>query len=191
MLKAFASGAFVAALCVIGTMYLYFALGIAPAATADPSMPFEKKMASKALHAHIDRAGVPESPIPADEANLLAGAKIYKEQCAMCHGLPDQPSPAIAESMFPHATLMFKGKGVTHDSPQESYWKIANGIRLTGMPSFKGSLQDQQLWQLSLLVARANRLPDSARKWLAATQPSTALAGEAPLNLEVSASKKR
>jgi len=30
--------------------------------------------------------------------------------------------------MFPDATLMFKGKGVTDDPPQVSYWKVKNGI---------------------------------------------------------------
>jgi len=60
--------------------------------------------------------------------------------------------------------LMFKGKGVTDDPPQESYWKIVNGIRLTGMPAFKGVLNDTQIWQLALLVANADKLPDSAKK---------------------------
>jgi len=191
MLRGFTIGVLVTVLLLVGGIYIYFAFGIAPAATADPSMPFEKKMASKSLHAHINRAGTPESPVPADEANLLAGAKIYKEQCGMCHGLPDQPDPAIANSMFPHATLLFKGKGVTHDSPQESYWKIANGIRLTGMPSFRGSLEDKQLWQLSLLVAHANQLPESSRQYLEANVARTAAESRIPANTQVSAARKK
>jgi mono/diheme cytochrome c family protein len=131
-------------------------------------------LAKKSLHAHIDKAAVGQSPVPADEPNLLAGAKIYKEQCAVCHGLPNQPPPAIATSMFPHATLMFKGKGVTNNSPGESYWKTANGIRLTGMPSFKGALTETQLWQVSQLVAHANQLPDSANQALVPDPPMSA-----------------
>jgi hypothetical protein len=69
--------------------------------------------------------------------------------------------------MFPDATLMFKGKGVTDDPPQESYWKVKNGIRLTGMPTFKGILDDTQMWQLALFVANADKLPDSAKTILA------------------------
>jgi hypothetical protein len=68
--------------------------------------------------------------------------------------------------MYPHATLLFKGKGVTDDPPQESYWKATNGIRLSGMPSFKDTLSDTQLWQLALLVANADKIPDSAKKIL-------------------------
>jgi len=80
-------------------------------ATADPPMPFEKKMANKALDAHIEKQNVPPSPRCRRRADLLAGAKVYKEQCAVCHGPPGTESPAIADSMFPHATLMFKGQG--------------------------------------------------------------------------------
>jgi thiosulfate dehydrogenase len=47
-----------------------------------------------------------------------------------------------------------------------SYWKVKNGIRLTGMPTFQGVLNDTQMWQLALFVANADKLPDSAKKLL-------------------------
>jgi mono/diheme cytochrome c family protein len=80
--------------------------------------------------------------------------------------------------MYPHATLLFKGKGVTDDPPQESYWKAANGIRLSGMPSFKGVLTDTELWQVAQLVAHANEIPDSVKKILVPEQdPAAAVQG--------------
>jgi len=39
------------------------------------------------------------------------------------------------------------------------FWKVANGIRLTGMPGFNGSLSTGQLWQVTLLLSNANKLP--------------------------------
>ena len=170
-MKSFVIGLLVGVLILVGGGYYYFASGMAPAAASDPPMPFEKKMASMSLDAHIEKANLPSPPIPANEENFLAGAKIYKDQCATCHGLPDQTPPAIAENMFPDATLMFKGKGVTDDPPQESYWKVKNGIRLTGMPTFSGILNDTQMWQLALFVANADKLPDSAKKVLAPEPP--------------------
>ena len=175
MIKGFVVGLLTGVLLLIGGVYYYFASGIAPVATADPPMPFEKKMANKALDAHINKQNIASAPVAADETNLVAGAKIYKDQCAVCHGLPDQPPPAIADSMFPHAPLLFKGKGVTDDPPAESYWKAANGIRLSGMPAFKGALTDTQLWQVAQTVATADKLPDSAKKMLT-SDPSLAMA---------------
>jgi thiosulfate dehydrogenase len=191
--KAFVVGLLVGVLLVAGGIYYYFTSGMAPVAAADPPMPYEKKMANRSLDAHIEKANVPPSPIQASEENLLGGAKVYKEQCAVCHGLPDQPPPVIADNMYPHATLMFKGKGVSDDPPSESYWKAANGIRLTGMPSFKGALTDTQLWQVAQFVAHTDKLPDSVKKMLAPEPAPSAPAAltAAPTPAKAPASKQK
>jgi thiosulfate dehydrogenase len=174
VLKNFVVGILVGVLLVMGGIYYYFASGMAPAATADPPMPFEKKIAAKSLRAHIGKANIPQPAVPADETNYVAGVKVYKDQCAVCHGLPNQPKPAIADAMFPRAPYLWKGKGVTDDPASETYWKVANGIRLTGMPAFNQSLNESQLWQVSLVLAHADQLPDSAKKMLNEPAPATA-----------------
>lgn len=113
--------------------------------------------------------------MPVDEPNLLAGANVYKKECAMCHGLPDHPVDYV-KMMFPKPTQLFKGKGVTDDPASESYWKSANGIRLSGMPSFKDMLTNTQLWQVSQLVAHANELPASVKKVLVPDTPASSAA---------------
>jgi hypothetical protein len=71
--------------------------------------------------------------------------------------------------MYPSAPALWQKHknsdvvGVSDDPPGETYWKVANGIRLTGMPSFKSTLTEAQMWQVSLLLANANRpLPPAA-----------------------------
>jgi thiosulfate dehydrogenase len=49
--------------------------------------------------------------------------------------------------------------GVTDDPAGETYWKVANGIRLTGMPAYTHALNNTEMWQLSLLLANADKLP--------------------------------
>lgn len=173
MIRGLVVGFIVGILVCIGVGYYYFASGMAPAAVADPMMPFERKMANLALDAHIDKQHIGQPPIAADEANLLAGAEVYKQNCAVCHGLPDHPVDLV-NMMFPRPTQLFKGKGVTDDPPSVSYWKAVNGIRLSGMPSFKNKLSDTQLWQVSLLVAHGNDAPESVRNaLLTQDQPSS------------------
>lgn len=178
MVKAFIVGLVIGVLLVSGGIYYYFASGMAPVATTDPSMPFERQLAHKALDAHIEKAAVPAPPIPADEANLLAGANVYKDQCAGCHGLAMGPDPSISDAMFPHAPMLLKGKGVTDDPPSESFWKVENGIRLSGMPGFKGTLNDTQMWQVAQLVANADKIPNSVKAVLAPVSAGGAPAGE-------------
>jgi thiosulfate dehydrogenase len=150
-------GAIAVPLCV----YFYFASGSAPVATASPAMPFEKMLAHKALNARIYREVQKSVPISTGEATLVAGAQVYREQCAVCHSLPGRADTAIAAGMYPRPPKLLEGKGVTDDPPAESYWKVANGIRLTGMPGFRQALSETQMWQVSLLVAQADKLPKS------------------------------
>jgi thiosulfate dehydrogenase len=152
--------------------YLYFTGGSAPVATTDSDMPFEKFFARKAQNARINKEMPKNVPIQPTEANLLAGAELYKQHCGVCHGLPLTPKSAIATGMYPKPPLLLEGKGVTDDEPGESYWKIFNGFRLTGMPGFSKSLNETQMWQLALLVANADKLPPSAKAVLVAPAPN-------------------
>ena len=144
-------------------VYMYFSTGAAPVATSSSPMPFEKMLASMALHARLKKEMPKAPPIPADEAAFVAGAQTYKDNCAVCHGLPGQPLTAIAQGMFPKPPKLMEGKGVTDDAPEESYWKVAGGIRMTGMPGFEKLLSPTQMWQVSLLVANADKLPKPAK----------------------------
>ena len=164
-MRGFIMGLLLGLLLLAGGGYYYFASGMAPAATADPPMPFEKQMASMALDAHIKKAAVGQPAVPADEQNFVAGANVYKAECSMCHGLPGQQS-GYAMGMYPPPPQFFPGKGVSDDPVSETYWKVVNGIRLTGMPAFKNTLNDTQSWQVSQFLAHSNGLPDSVSKML-------------------------
>jgi thiosulfate dehydrogenase len=144
-------------------VFLYFTSGSAPVATTDSDMPFETYLAHKALNARVKKEMPKNVPVPATEPNFVAGADLYKQNCAVCHGVPLSPKTAIAAGMYPHPPLLLEGKGVTDDTPGETYWKIFNGIRLTGMPAFSKSLSETQMWQMSLLLANADKLPPAAK----------------------------
>jgi thiosulfate dehydrogenase len=146
--------------------YFYFSIGMAPVATSDPVLPFEKKLANMALHARIEKEMPKSVPVPADESTCMAGAQVYRENCAVCHGLPGQEQSAIAKGMFPKPPQLFHGKGVTDDELGETYWKVANGIRLTGMPGFKKELNETQVWQVSMLLANADKISDAVKQQL-------------------------
>jgi thiosulfate dehydrogenase len=160
---------------VAGGVYWYFSSGHAPVAVTSPEMPMEGKMARMALQAYLAKLPHPAPQVPADETNLLAGAQIYKENCAVCHSLPGGEKSSIAEGMFPSPPHLFRGMGVTDDEPWETYWKVENGIRMTGMPGFKGRLNETQIWQVTQLVKNADKISDAAKAVLQGTAaPPTA-----------------
>ena len=178
----FVAGIMVGILLVGVVGFGYFLSGGAPVAVADKMMPFERFLAKGALRARIEKEMQKSVPVAADESTYIAGAKIYVGNCAVCHGFPNVEPGPIAKGMFPKPPRLFHGKGVTDDEPGETYWKVANGIRLTGMPAFKSSLSETEIWQVTVLLANADKIssvvkdqlkPNSGGPPPAPAQPST------------------
>lgn len=164
----FLFGLVLGVLLVPAAIWLWLGHGRPPVAVADPPLPFERVLTGAPLHARIDHEMIATPPIAADETTFVAGAQIYREQCSFCHGVYGNPS-AVGKNMFPDAPPLWEKHhngqvvGVSDDPPGETYWKVANGIRLTGMPSYKMILSDTQMWQVSLLLANADKpLPPAA-----------------------------
>jgi thiosulfate dehydrogenase len=163
----------------------WFHWGHPPVAVADKPLPFERKITHVALGARIDREMPATSQMQASEDNLLAGAEIYRDDCAACHGFYGKPS-VFAKHMFPSTPQLWEAHrnksvvGVSDDPPGETFWKVDNGIRLSGMPGFHEVLTATQIWQVSLLLANADKpLPPEVlqivrgeRETAAATAPA-------------------
>jgi thiosulfate dehydrogenase len=167
ILKSFLFGLVLGLVIVPLAVLGYFVTGRAPVGTTSKAIPFEGVLSGRALHARIAKEMPKTVPIAANESNYLAGTRVYREDCAVCHGLLGGPLTGIANGMYPKPPQLFRGKGVTDDEAGETYWKVENGIRLTGMPGFKRSLSSMQMWQVSLLLANADKLPDSVKQALA------------------------
>lgn len=142
--------------------YLYAKLGFLSLATTAKPFPLEKAMARAALNADIGSAKNQQDPLQLTDENLQAGAKLYREQCAVCHGTAGQPKTQIAAGMFPPPPQLLEGHGVTDDPEGTTFWKISHGIRLSGMPRFD-SLSDTERWQITMLLKHADKLPQGVQ----------------------------
>jgi mono/diheme cytochrome c family protein len=154
------------------SVYYYFASGRVPVATSGAPLPFEHTLVHAAMKAAVREA--PQSPpLAPSEAIYLAGARVFRDNCAGCHGSPGHPSQ-FGRSEYPQAPQLFeKDEMVTDDPPGATYWKVKNGIRLSGMPGFGRMLSDEQMWQVSLLLAHADKIPPAAAQELAAAPPAS------------------
>jgi thiosulfate dehydrogenase len=192
-MKSFVIGLIVGLLIVPLAFGVYVATGRMPVATSDPPMPFEAALAGAGLYARIKREAPTRDVSGLATAELVSGADVYQKNCAFCHGLPGQPVPPAAQGEFPKPPQLFTVDGRVSDDPAGvTYWKVKNGIRLTGMPGFQASLADQQIWQVTALAARADKLPPEVLDALkpvppvilitagAANPAATAVPGQAP-----------
>jgi thiosulfate dehydrogenase len=176
-MKGFLVGLILGILIVPIALFFYIETGQAPAAASDAPLPFEKFLARGALHARIKREAQDRDLSTFNAGDLAAGAEAYRTNCAFCHGLPLQAPSAASQGMFPHAPQLFTAKETVTDDPVGvTYWKVKNGIRLTGMPGFQKALTDQQMWQVAALMASADKLPpDVLRSLLPAAAPANAI----------------
>lgn len=182
----FLFGLVIGILLVPLAVYAYFKVGNVPVAVNDKPFPYEKLATSVPLEARIHREAVSNPPIQPSEENFVAGAHIYADHCAVCHGFHGQPSK-IGTHLFPTAPALWEKHrngdvvGVSDDPPAETYWKVANGIRLTGMPAYKDILTETQSWQVSLLLANADKpLPPGAISVLKGETTTPAEMGPVP-----------
>lgn len=154
---------------LIGLVYLRFAY--VPVAVDGPVIPFESLLAGTAVQARIARDAPKVAPIPPSEDNLLAGARIYREQCVECHGLPGGTPSAASKGMYPPPPQFFDQKVMGNEPVGQDYWIVANGIRLTGMPGYRQSMNDQQLWQVAQFLSHRSVLPAAAMDFLTTKHP--------------------
>jgi thiosulfate dehydrogenase len=147
--------------------YLYVDTGGVQMAVDSPEFPFEAALANMALNASFAGSLNLKSPVPLSAHNLTTGAQTFKTHCAGCHGLPGKPS-SVGKRMFPPPQLLEPNEMVTDDPVGETYWKITNGIRLSGMPEFKTVLSESQRWQVAMTLKHADKLPRAAQAALSA-----------------------
>jgi thiosulfate dehydrogenase len=146
---------------------IYLLGGFAPVAVTDPPFALEPLIAGGALDARVRRDAPKRDLSTFTPADILAGAHAYREGCGGCHGLPEQTRNFPEPKMYPEPPQLFTPDGyVTDDPVGVTYWKIKNGIRMTGMPSFGSVLKDDQMWQIAALLASADKLPPDALELL-------------------------
>jgi thiosulfate dehydrogenase len=155
---------------VPAAFYLYLRSGYAPISASASPLPFERFFARLAMRATLGRE-LPKTDAGSPTAKeLINGAHIYRQNCAVCHGLPNESRSAISEGMYPHPPQFFRpGQAAAYDPKRpyrpanpKAYWKIKNGVRLTGMPGFKGAFTEQQIREVSQFVGNARNLPPAA-----------------------------
>ena len=157
-----AAGVVLGMLIVPVIALLYFRYGGPPVAVADTPFPFEAQIVHVPLNARTARDMPKTVPFAASEDVLEGGARVYRAQCAMCHGIPGTDA-AFASHMFPVAPQLWRKHsnsdvvGVSDDEAGETYWKVANGIRLTGMPSYNHLLSEKEMWQVSFVLKNADQ----------------------------------
>lgn len=102
------------------------------------------------------RAPQTPNPIAPTEPELLAGLKLYRDDCAGCHGEPGHPS-SWGRQFYPPVPQF--GERAPGKPDWQLVWIVRNGVRYSGMGGWAGQLPDADLWRLATFLARLDALP--------------------------------
>lgn len=161
------------------TMILVLVVGLAFALMGfvnmradNPPSKMESILAGHAMDASVARAAPKlTNPVAADEASLVAGALLYRDHCALCHGDPAHPKSPLADSLNPPPPQFVDEMA---DMPEnQNFYILQHGIRWTAMPGWKNVLTVQQMWQTVTFLSHMNELPSAAKQVFTETTPHT------------------
>jgi mono/diheme cytochrome c family protein len=82
------------------------------------------------------------------------GAVGYEAMCSPCHGAPGREGSEIGKGLNPPPPdLAHSAKELT---AAQLFWLTKNGVRMTGMPAFGPTHDDEAIWDI---IAFVQRLP--------------------------------
>ena len=89
------------------------------------------------------------------EAQARDGFGEFSAMCAGCHGAPGRMRSAVGKGLRPRAPDL--AQAARNWDSGSLFWIVKNGIKMTGMPAFGPTHDDQTIWNV---VAFVTRLPD-------------------------------
>ena len=152
--------------------FLWLRLGFMDARADAPKNALERVVAMPALDASVRRhASQVQNPVAATDDNLVAGMKIYQNNCAGCHGDIHQPHSAFGDSLYTGAPQFMED---APDMPEyQNFYIIGHGIRLSGMPAMRSSLKEEEIWQVTTFLSHMDKLPPQVtEQWKAVADAS-------------------
>ncbi|TBR72123.1 MAG: cytochrome c [Burkholderiaceae bacterium] len=88
-----------------------------------------------------------------DPQLILKGAGQYAAMCMGCHLAPGRKDSEIRSGLYPQPPNLSQQRV----GPREAFWIIKHGIKMSAMPAWGSSHDDDTLWSM---VAFLQKLPD-------------------------------
>ncbi len=171
-MKNFFLGSLVTLVVIVVIGVLYLGLGLAEVRGDIPPSTLESSLMSMAVHASV-RRHAPEiaNPVAPTNENLIAGGRMYSDQCAGCHGTPGK-ARTDANSLNPPAPAL--AEVGTEYSEAQIFWVAKHGIRRSGMFANGVWQSDEKLWTMAGYIKRIRNLPPAVTEEIEKTAKSGA-----------------
>ena len=105
-----------------------------------------------------------------DPKRVQSGAGQYAEMCSSCHLAPGMKRTEISQGLYPRAPELRRGSDLT---PAEEFWVVKHGVKLTGMPAWGVTHDDQILWDVVAFLRKLPELTPEQYQALVKSAPKT------------------
>jgi mono/diheme cytochrome c family protein len=148
-------------------VYTFVESGVFEVAASHPHTKFTDWITHETMiHSVRRNAARIAAPKGMTVAQVRAGFCSYETHCASCHGAPAIAREQWVSGMEPQPPYLLD---VTSNwTPQQIFWIAKNGIKMTGMPSWRDSMPDAQIWDVvDFLEAMRRSPPQTYMQWRA------------------------
>ena len=111
----------------------------------------------QSVHRHAE--GIETPADLAEPQRVEQGARAYAQMCAICHLAPGKEATGVHEGLLPAPPSM--EHAVEHWDPPQLFWIVKHGIKMTGMPAWGATHDDEELWDI---VAFIRQLPEMSEQ---------------------------
>jgi mono/diheme cytochrome c family protein len=159
----FVFGVVVGVAGIVAGTYVYPHYGYMDMRADRPAGRIEQMYLNNAMDRYAERrAPGARNPFRPTEPILVDGIRLYRANCAFCHGGAEKP---VADMRFsPPAPQFLKD---APDMPEnQNFLIIRDGIRMTGMPAWGKAMSDEEIWKLVTFLSameHIDTLPPAAQ----------------------------
>jgi mono/diheme cytochrome c family protein len=147
-------------LLVVAVVFVLAAVGVYSGvydfAADDPHWGMTQRLIETArirsIASHASDIAVPANL--ADEKLIASGASEYAEMCTGCHLAPGMKDTEIRKGLYPKPPNL--AEHGAHPVPAHQFWIIKHGLKMTGMPAWGLTHDDERIWSM---VAFLQKLP--------------------------------
>ncbi|MBG0800182.1 cytochrome c [Methylocystis sp. H4A] len=136
--------------------FLVIVSGVYDVAATAPHTPLGRAIFSWTMRNSVRVHAGNESPETWSEDQARKGFKDYDAMCVICHSAPGKERSYISKGLQPEPPNLAEAS--ERWSSAELFWIIKNGVKMTAMPAFGPTHQDEQIWNIVAFVRRLPRL---------------------------------
>lgn len=100
-----------------------------------------------------------KDPVAVNDQTLESGARLYQANCAVCHGGANYRTSPLHKGVYPGAPQFMQKAPSGGSNNDKLFYVVRHGIRFTGMPAWRYSMSDTDIWKAVNFLTHMDHLP--------------------------------